>query len=430
MRVMLGSAKNVGSSYDSQMRRRLLAGILWLGSVSIGLAQPNPRQMSGLPLPDPQLPDGTITVRIIRGQLSNNVPDHPVELHEGDSVVTANTDANGRASFLTLNPGAEVQAVTELDGDRLQSRPFPVPARGGIRVMLVGRAATDSLEPARSGRVTLGGESRIVVELGEENVSVFYLFDVINAGDVPVKPSEPIVLDIPSGAQTTTVLSDSSPNTTSDGPHVMLPGPFPPGSTPIRVAYVLPYSGGSLVISQTLPADLKDLLVIAEKWGSMDIASEQITRRGEMTPDGVHETTYLLASGPRLSAGETLTFELTGLPHHSRLPSTIALILACVILGAGVWDTVVSGETDAKTERRQRLEARTEKLFADLVKIENQQRTGKIGTTKYATRHLELFTALERVYRERDEELAPVVLSSVRSMPKRSPATGQSGTTG
>lgn len=413
----------------TRMRWRLLAGILWLSSVSIGLAQPDPRQMSGLPLPDPQLPDGTITVRIIRGQLSNNVPNHPVELHQGDSVVTVNTDANGRASFLTLNPGAEVQAVTELDGDRLQSRPFPVPARGGVRVMLVGRAAADLLEPVRPGLVTLGGESRIVAELGEENVTVFYLFDVINAGDVSVQPSEPIVFDMPSSARTTTVLGDSSPRTTSDGPHVMLPGPFPPGSTPLRVAYVLPYSGGSLVISQVLPADLQDLLVIAEKWGSMDIASEQITRRGEMASDGVNEMTYLLASGPRLSAGETLTFELTGLPHHSRLPSTIALALACVILGAGVLGTVVSSETDAGTERRLRLEARIEKLFTDLVKIENQQRTGKIGATKYATRRLELFTALERVYRERDEELAPVV-SSVQSILKRSPATGQSSTTG
>ena len=35
-------------------------------------AQPDPRQMSGLPLPDPALPDGTITVRVIRGQIATS----------------------------------------------------------------------------------------------------------------------------------------------------------------------------------------------------------------------------------------------------------------------------------------------------------------------------------------------------------------------
>ena len=78
--------------------------------------QPDPRQMSGMPLPDQALPDGTISVRVIRGSLSNNVLDHPVELRQGDVVETALTDAEGRATFLTLNPGQRGQASTELDG--------------------------------------------------------------------------------------------------------------------------------------------------------------------------------------------------------------------------------------------------------------------------------------------------------------------------
>ena len=87
-------------------------------------AQPDPSQMSGIPLPDAELNDGTVSVRVIRGQLSNNVPDQLVELRHGDIVEEAMTDAAGRATFVTLNPGQQVQAATELDGVRIESLPF------------------------------------------------------------------------------------------------------------------------------------------------------------------------------------------------------------------------------------------------------------------------------------------------------------------
>ena len=51
--------------------------------ISTALAQPmmiDPSKMSGIPRPDPQVPEGTITVRLIRGELSNRVVNHPVEL--------------------------------------------------------------------------------------------------------------------------------------------------------------------------------------------------------------------------------------------------------------------------------------------------------------------------------------------------------------
>ena len=138
--------------------------------------------MSGIPLPDPQLPAGTISVRVIRGQMSNNVTDHPVELREGDVVVTVRTDADGRATFLTLNPGSTGTAATDRDGVRVESQPFPVPGRGGIRVLLVGAPedAPRADVAAVPGQVSFGAESRIAVALGEETVTVFYFLDVVN----------------------------------------------------------------------------------------------------------------------------------------------------------------------------------------------------------------------------------------------------------
>ena len=382
-------------------------GLVSLALASSVAAQPDPSQMSGLPLPDGELPDGTISVRVIRGQLANNVTDHPVDLHQGDIVTTATTDANGRATFLTLNPGVEVYAVTELDGQRIQSQRFEVPGRGGVRLMLVGAAdPTVPVQPVEQGYVTFGNESWIQIELGEETVEVYYLLDVLNMAQVPVEPEEPIVFDVPPGAEAATVLPGSSPRTIAEGSRVELPGPFPPGTTPLRVGYVLPYASGGLAVSQRFPANLEALVMMVEKWGTMDVASAQISRRGDLSAEESGGAPYLLAGGPLIVAGEPLAFELTGLPHHNRMPTNLALAVAAGMLAIGTWGAFAPARAagaGATAKRRLAAEARKERLFADLVKVERQRRAGKIGSTKHSTRRQELLTALERVYQDLDD---------------------------
>src|SRR5262249_11574852 len=102
---------------------------------------PDPKQMSGIPLPVDDLPNGSISVRLIPSELWNNITNFPVELHEGSKTQTVNTDEGGRAQFDGVTPGTTVQAVAVVDGERLESQEFPVPARGGVRLMLV---ATDT----------------------------------------------------------------------------------------------------------------------------------------------------------------------------------------------------------------------------------------------------------------------------------------------
>ena len=389
--------------------RHGIVRLFGIGLVSLALAssveaQPDPSQMSGLPLPDGELPDGTISVRVIRGQLANNVTDHPVDLHQGDIVTTATTDANGRATFLTLNPGVEVYAVTELDGQRIQSQRFGVPGRGGVRLMLVGAAdPTVPVQPVEQGYVTFGNESWIQIELGEETVEVYYLLDVLNMAQVPVEPEEPIVFDVPPGAEAATVLPGSSPRTIAEGSRVELPGPFPPGTTPLRVGYVLPYTSGSLAVSQRFPANLEALVMMVEKWGTMDVASAQISRLGDLSEEESGGAPYLLAGGPLIVAGEPLAFELTGLPHHNPMPTNLALAVAAGMLAIGTWGAFApasSAGPGPTAKRRRAAEARKEQLFADLVKVERQRRAGKIGSTKHSTRRQELLTALERVYQD------------------------------
>ena len=106
---------------------------------------PDPKQMSGIPRPVDDLPDGSVSVRLIRGQLTNNIADHVVELHVGGNVLKAATDEGGRAQFDKLAAGASVKASVDIDGEHLESEEFPAPGRGGIRLMLV---ATDKSKAA------------------------------------------------------------------------------------------------------------------------------------------------------------------------------------------------------------------------------------------------------------------------------------------
>ena len=397
VRTTLGLTRRVGS---------IVALVCGAGAVLC--AQPDPRQMSGIPRPDPNLADGLITVRVIRGNFTNNVPDHTVELLAGDAVSTADTDREGRASFTSLAPGSEVRVATTLDGERLVSQPFATPGRGGVAVLLVGGSGDPGVSVvARPGRVTLGQDSRILIELGEETVEVYYLLDVVNVADGPVEPRSPFELTLPPGAQAGSVLQGSTPRTIIDGPRAWVSGAFAPGITPVYIGYILPYSSGSLVVSQTFPADFDQLLVFVEKWGEMDVVSTLIDRRGEMVADATGGLPLLWGAGARVAAGQPIVLELAGLPHHSGWPQIIALSLSGVIVAFCMWGASgVSGD-DIEAQRVGVLHSRREKLFGDLVKTEQQHRHGTIGATRYGTRRAELIAQLERVLRDLDEGLAP-----------------------
>ena len=391
----------------------LITGMV-LGSYNGATAQPDPRQMSGLPLPDAELSDGTISVRVIRGQLSNNVTDHAVELRQGDVVETALTDTEGRATFLTLNPGQQVHVATVLDGERIESQAFAVPGRGGVRLMLVGIDPANPPVLARSGLVTFGGESFIQVELIEESIEVYYVLELLNLSDTPVEPPVAIAIDLPTGAQGVTVLPGSSARTRVDGTRAELPGPFEPGATPLRIAYILPYSGERLAVSQSFPIDLDSVLLSVEQWEDVDFVSTQIARRMEVPADSPEGTDYLIGAGPGISAGSVLSIELTGLPHRSTTPSTLTLVIALGILGVGGWGALVPAGGTENDNTRKLLQARKEQLFGDLVKIERQYRTDKMGSTKYASRRGEVLSALEKVYSELEQDDVPDVLSVAR----------------
>jgi hypothetical protein len=362
---------------------------------------PDPKQMSGIPRPVDDLPKGAISVRLIRGQLSNNITGHPVELHVGSKVLTVKTDETGRAQFNDVTPGATLKAAADVDGEHLESQEFPAPSSGGIRLMLV---ATDTSKgtapapnaPAGAGPVVIGDQSRIVMQPADESVEVFYLLDVSNNAAAPVNPPVPFVIDLPKDAAGAAIMDGSSPQASVAGTRVTVQGPFAPGHTFVQVAFAMRSDNGSLEIAQTLPATLEQLAVVVKKVGNTTLSSRQIKEQRDLPANG---EVFIAATGGAVAAGEPLTLSLSDIPHHSSAPRRIALILALGIVLVGAWAaTRPTGVAAAQSADRKRLAARRDKLFNDLVRLENDRRTGRTDDRRYAARREDLIAALEQVY--------------------------------
>ncbi len=364
-------------------------------------AQPDPKQMAGIPRPVDDLPNGAVSVRLIRGELSNNIANHPVELRVGSKVLTVKTDESGRAQFNDLTPNATVKAIADVDGEHLESQEFPAPARGGIRLMLVATdrskgPATTPDAPAIAGQVVLGDQSRIIMEPREEAIELFYLLDIANKARVPVNTTAPFVFDLPKDARGTGIMEGSSPQASVAGTRVTVQGPFAPGHTFVQVACELPAADGSVEIAQKLPANFEQLTVVVKKVDATTLSSPQLKEQREIPANG---EVFIAATGGPVAAGQPIRLSLSGVPHHSSAPRTAALTLAIGIVLVGTWAAARSTDHVAiRAAERKRLLARRDKLFNDLIRQEHDHRNGRTDDRRYAARRDDLLAALEQVY--------------------------------
>ncbi len=412
------------------VRLACAAIVLAMALAPAAAQMPDVSQMSGVPLPSADLDTGSVSVRVVRSDLSDGLAGLAVELHGGGRTWQATTDETGRATFTGVPVGTSVHAMAVIDGRQVESREFPMPAQGGVRVILSaaggapgGAAAglpTESPHgaftgPVEPGTVALGGQSRFVIELVDEALEVYYLFEIVNAGEAAIA-ADPIVITLPDGAVRTTVLEGSSPQVTAEGRVVTLTGPFPPGRTVANVAYHLPYSGPRVRFEQPLPVALTQVSAVVRRFGELAFTSPQVVTRNEMQSEG---QSYYVGGGPGLPAGSAVAFELTGLPYRPTWPRNLTLLLAGVAIGVGIWAMVMGGPRPEDV-LASRLAVRRDQLMGELVRIEQQHLKGHADAPRYAARRRELVGQLERVYAELDELGAA---GAVRD--PDAPATGQ-----
>jgi 5-hydroxyisourate hydrolase-like protein (transthyretin family) len=123
----------------------LLAIVAWPVVASAGPPPVDPKQMSGLSRPDPEVPAGAISVRVLLGSFEEPALEHEVTLHvanaDGSKVesLTQTTGNQGRVTFENLKEFIGGQAVAEVafDGVTMRSQPIALQDDVGSRVMLV-----------------------------------------------------------------------------------------------------------------------------------------------------------------------------------------------------------------------------------------------------------------------------------------------------
>jgi hypothetical protein len=385
----------------------LLPSVAGVASAQVNM--PDPSLIAGRALPAPELPTGTVSVRLVRESIGNNITGHDIAVTVGDAKRSARTDDTGRAQFTGLPTGAQGTAEAVVDGERLVSQPFEVPASGGLRVILISglekaraRKQQEEAEAAKAppvkGTVVFGAESRIVFEFQNDALRAFYLLDVVNTARTRVDTGGPLIIDLPSGAGGVAVMEGSYPGASAQGDRVTIVGPFPPGTSSVQIGFEVMYSGDETTVVQKFPASLQQLTVFAEKVGGIELSSQQFTNRGETSAgDG---TPFVVASGGALPAGTELSIHLAGLPHHSTWPRNVALGLALAIVALGAWLAFGSPRHD---EDRRKLGAQRDSLYGELVKIEEQHRSGKLDAARYQARRQQLLSELERIYGELDD---------------------------
>lgn len=373
------------------------------------VAMPDPSQIHGKALPAPELPDGTVTVRVVRESVGNNIPDQDVRVIVGGMPRTARTDEQGRAEFSALSSRGEARAEANVNGELLVSDPFQVPTSGGLRVILVAgiadAAARQKAEadkelaaPVAKGVVVLGSGTRVLMEFRDDSLQAFYILQILNNARTRVDIGGPLIIDLPSGAGGATVIEGSSSQATVIGDRLTITGPFAPGPTDVQLGFVVNHGSSNYRFEQKWPVAVEQVTFAIEKIGSVSTSSTQFASTGEVRAgDG---TPYLLSNGPALPAGSTLAVSISGLPAHSAVPMYVALGLALAMLAAGGW--LAFGKRVDAGEARRRLIARRDTLLGELTKLEQRLRSGH-DSPRQAARRQRLLSDLEQIYGELDD---------------------------
>jgi hypothetical protein len=163
----------------------------------------------------------------------------------------------------------------------------------------------------------------------------------------------------------------------------------------------MPISSGDVTFEQTLPLAVPGLAVLMKKIPGTSLSSPQLPNVQEREFQGER---YILAQGPTLPAGATLAVTVSGLPHRSPWPRRIALTLAIGMIALGFWAAGQRPVPSADAARIKQLTGKRERIFSELVRLEQQRRAGTVDAVKHAERRQAFVAQLERIYRDLDAE--------------------------
>ena len=386
--------------------------------------------IAGTALMDAQLPVGTIEVsaRDAQGTL---LPNQVIELGVVGAggqieVKRQTTDKQGQTRFAdagkpTAPPsetkpsptagaphGVAAAVAMSVGSLRVGTDGFSIPDAGGVRVEL--RVPDRTNDPSV---VTVGEGGRIILQLRDDVLGF--------VESLPLQNHSEKIFDPGVGGIEVPLPSESTNAEGAEGEHkieirkgigVAIHGVIPPrratsvdpaqkSPDEVTFGFVLPLRGSTLDFEQRFPNGMGEFTFVSEQIAGLGIESPQITRRIDRDANGKK---FWLWRGEPISPGGVLRFRVTGLPAVSNTGKVISAALALGLLLAAIVFSRKPSSTSAASRagERERLIARREKLFSELLAHESNDSASKTAATKDASvsARKELVRKLENVYRE------------------------------
>jgi hypothetical protein len=366
---------------------------------------------TGKVTPDTTLPAKTL-VLALRDESGKPIGDHAVILGAIDlankiQVRRGRSDKDGTVRFTDLPTGTGFgyAAVIDWQGMKIGTEPFSMPDGGGARGEI--RALARTSDP---GVITIGAGGRVVLQMQEDSLQVLEIFPLENTSDKMFDPG-PGAVEIPLpkefvGAQTADNSARKLEVRASHG--IAVHGPITPkrsltaadaraAGNEVTFGYVLPYQGDSRELEQPMPNGIGPFVVITEQFKNLSVTGHGVGPREARELGGKK---YWVSPVEAIPPGGVLRLSITGLPSTDATGRVVSAGLAIALLLAAILFArrPIDEAKVAADRERERLTARREALFAELVAVEQDVRAGKGGDGK--NRRNGLVNELEGVYQQ------------------------------
>jgi hypothetical protein len=365
---------------------------------------------TGATKPEPSLPAKTLEVRLY-DESGHPVPNHPITLGGVDqtnkvTVRHARTDGTGVARFLDLPTGktSGYAAVTDWHGMHIGTEPFAMPDDSGARAEI--HALERTSDPSV---ITIGEGARVILQMREDTLQFLEMLPLENKSTKLFDPGPGAVeIPLPQGFTGAEAGESDRKIEVRQNHGVAIHGTITPkgalgakeakaAGNEVSFGFVMPYQGGTREFAQPMPTGIGLFTLITEQLPGLSITGPGIGARESRDLSG---RKYWVMPGEPIPPGGVLRFTVTGLPSTDHTGRTVAGVLTLALIGAAIafGRRPKDQARKAAVNERDRLTARRETLFTELVAVERSARDRAVGATP--ERRRELVTKLEGVYQQ------------------------------
>ena len=392
------------------------------------------------PVTDAALVDGTVDVQVQRrGDGVEGIAVAIVEAEGGAAVKDARTDGEGRAVLTEVAGGVKLKVRAVVHGRTLESPPFELPAKGGVRIgIAVDWQEVESLRARFSGiaagadkvyvaravgspRPTLsppfqmtearGATTQMIVfpgvllamhggtSLDDDKLWFEVQFTVLNPAATPYDPGPGgLRIPLPKGYVGASVKEEMAARVKVDEDRGLVwRGAVPPGTKAFIAQFALPTDGGEVDFDMALPHGAIQSQLVLEDLPGMQLDLPAGVQRDTRSQQG---RKFVLLGGIERRPGEQLAFKIAGLPQAPAWRRWVRRGAGLAVLALLGWALVAITRGRRGKSREEELEAEREELLQSLTQLEAELQRKKIAAPLYKKQKAALSSRLEAVYRE------------------------------